>query len=551
MKIIKQNQIVTSFLLFLFSFPLFSMDISQTPSREEVLEKTIVLLRNNGQVFETAFKLSMDSARTLLNKTKTPITKELIEEAKRWVGSAVDFGRDHGWPLKIRQNEQFLALYFIRAAGYWLSFYSSTRFCEMLLTHNPDDSAVSAIHDIFNEFISKKIPENQHEVQTEAEIEAFGEYPAIDYQGLMYGPWSDILALLTPIRPTSAPNNPILEKMTSEFDKAIMQLDKQLVQASYYLIINEEIAVNDFDPDLGYGEDYKSAAMLFFRIMKDKDRRFKIAENRLDEAYKNFESFIAKLPIIFDVNSYLPKDSWTSEYTQNKRQTKNTRIRKNKENSPIKSSFQENLPVIQKSQVVKVKTPIKEEKVFQSEILSKQDEKEIVDTVESEIYTPTHLQYQNKKKSAEVKSKITSKISPYAYNEYLPQEVVEVFLDIFGNLNGDIRCKNQKSFIYNTQGWGTIKSLLEKLEYAGWLVNQKETTNGIKKEKHRSSTISFRMPNSQKNITTIILKFHNDHTVGERMREITRHFIVKNLEYFGFTESFLLTYYKENFCKEG
>lgn len=175
---------------------------------------------------------------------------------------------------------------------------------------------------------------------------------------------------------------------------------------------------------------------------------------------------------------------------------------------------------------------------------------------ENYVYDPAAQQeefrrFAEAKKNQQNAEEHHKKTSLYPVNPYLTQDVTQKFLDIFGNKEGDVRKKQANASLYQRKGWGTIENLKETLARAGWLNNQKETETGIQKEKHKSSTISFRMPNSFKNMTAPVLKFHDDHGVSSQdMREITRYFIRESLEYFGYSEGFLLEYYKENFEKK-
>jgi len=156
------------------------------------------------------------------------------------------------------------------------------------------------------------------------------------------------------------------------------------------------------------------------------------------------------------------------------------------------------------------------------------------------------------------RGRTAKEIIPEHFKPYLTRDVVQKFLDIFGNKKGQIKKKDNPSYL--RRGWGTIEELTDVLRGAGWLTNQKETGKGVQRTKHGSSTISFRIPLKQATIAgsgsgtadthgTLVIQFHNDHMHhrGALIREITRHFIIRALEAGGLSESILEEFYAQNY----
>lgn len=489
-------------------------------NRQEVIQQAVELISANARIFEIAYQLAMSAARALKeqpSKTASKPSKELILEAKQWMGSAVDFGKDHGWPKGIYENQQFVALYFLRAAGYWLTYYLDMKlYAELLKNYPEDESVINFISNELKEHRDKKAPPGMridikahYEPQQQHEIDEAGEYPAIDYEGLMYSPWSNIITTLEPLFREKVPYFTFANKLRKPLRERLMKNDLQLQEASYYFIGYQDIKNGTYKSGT-FGKLFEAPAREVYK--KQESLREAFVNDKLRAPLADLEDIIISLDNSLNIFRSIPKKS------------RNIAKAPQQKVEPVAKKLIEPQEKAESDIPLKTKTP---QKFATAPVL--------------QIAT-------SEKKSEKVYNKDeASQGSPVIHNPFLTQEVVEKFLDIFGNQKGQKKNKNKGS--YRCQGWGSIKDLKDKLAKAGWLLNQREVNGELQNEKHASSTISFRMPHSVKSVTAPVLKFHNDHTIGERMREITRHFIVKTLEHFGYSEEFLLAYYKYYFAK--
>lgn len=165
--------------------------------REEAVQQSIAILDNNIQTLKTAYTLCFDTAKTLLRETDKPLSEELMEDAKRWMGSTVNYGYDHGWPDGIRENNKFLALHFLHATNIWLSKYEEIIGYKQFLEYF-GDTVIDRFHNGLVGYLDGKKSQETPRPQTSMEIALFREYPNINYNTLEYDALSKILPLLKP-----------------------------------------------------------------------------------------------------------------------------------------------------------------------------------------------------------------------------------------------------------------------------------------------------------------------------------------------------------------
>ncbi len=124
MKNNENNSFLVYFILLLFAGFGFAMDPENETTdgttnprnelQEDMVDEAIELLESSAQVLGSAFNLLLEVA---LRYQKNEPKDELMEDVRAWTGSVLDLGKDHGWPIGIREDPQFLGMHILRAAS--------------------------------------------------------------------------------------------------------------------------------------------------------------------------------------------------------------------------------------------------------------------------------------------------------------------------------------------------------------------------------------------------------------------------------------------------
>lgn len=579
--------------------------------RAQKIQEARDILSNNGQMFKTAYELCFKAAHSLLDNTnKTSLSDELIEDAKRWMGSATDFGKDYNWPEGMHDDKKVVAMIFFDAVLFWLQHYSFTMLSFQFLENCDNDiflkSAELELFFYVKSYLSSSRRTNR--IQTEDEIRRFGEYPQLDCQKLFVLPAFCCAKKIQSVTrgtgidlidPKESYLYRILRNSESNINAFSIRIDQiKFDFLAFYLIKNNQFSENQATEikKLQTFKTEKARRKYIDKKIHSISEDLKVVVNSIEETVnsdgikqametlkKNAEE---KIKILEETKE--PSDPKTSQKKKRKANKKG-KGKKGKKSSVKHQKIDNALPAInhQKStkdgednknkdaldhdkdhlpqgdfsnkDVIEDETIAPSTNVFPVPIQHQDDQ---TDETKNEEPLPDHkheeplpddedYEWDPEAQRAEfkrfdqlknAKNERTDEVthtSPYAPIPYFTQQVTEKFLDIFGNKEGDARKKNALNG-YERQGWGSIDELKSVLEHAGWIFNGN----------YESSTISFRMPNSSKEFKAAFLKFHNDHNVGQQgMREITRHFIMKGLEFAGYTEEFLTHYHCHNFSR--
>lgn len=543
----------------LYSMDIFAADVDAFPSqenivltREQSIKKATSILLNHAPTFQTASKLCMDAAATLMtNPNQHNLSQSLLDEATQWLGSSVLMGKsinfeDKNIDVAVHQDPKVLAANFLRVAimmkRNWAHFESAASF----LSLNPNNLMLQDIIHSVSE-IKQSYSEQDYSLfsQTDEEKELFGEFPAFDWQSLLIDPLQNVENLL----------NPFVKNMTVSNISRKEQLYKEHLPSKFLMFINQQeyvlqdillnklnrkcvinviyentdLTKNSFAVDNNYVEDF----LKFHNFFKNnKKRRMTYINKILKEHYEKTENLLREFEgytqkqtiqeILKDLPSYPVKKKRKKKKVKNK-------------NDAQHIVSQETLPEISASPVVSVEEVMNAPEI--SPVKGPAIEEEYV--WDPDAFKKMCEDYASKKQNANNTDVPHTTQQFYQKIPSMTKNVVEKFLDIFGNQLGDPRKKNKND--YQRQGWGSIEDLKDVLTKDGWIFNNQSG----------SSAISFSMPNTSHEIIAAQLKIHNDHGVGTQdMREITRHFIIKGLEYAGYNEEFFTKYYKQHFLKK-
>jgi hypothetical protein len=577
-------------LFFTFFKPVSAMDVDPEPvlplSHEDAVTEIIELLESNVRVFEIASKLAFDVAHRY---QKGKAHDELMLQAQRWMGSAINFGKEHNWPIGLREDTVWIGINMARASTYWAHMSAHSRAAiNYLKAYGFNENILKSIARDLYQRVTQRKPLNKYEPQDAGEIKKYGEYPPIDHEGLMFGPWRNIVSKITAL--LKEHGSQIATSSTAQDTKTVSNSEtaSQPIDAIYSAYNSASCnAIKEIDEADNKFNQASLWYLEWYRLQSGSDggsayypevvtnllkinnlaQRKKTVFTKIELASSSYEKLLRGLSEALKPQQATKGVDKTDE-KQAEKKNKPTKRKVNKGKKKPKSKAKN-----------KPKKPTKTAKesddegevedleadedigdpedAVQESVVSSGAQSKIVSTSNAVVDKPSTQNTSTAQRNPYRKMKpqpiakpavLAAPATPQynlAANRFLAKEVVELFLDVFGNKQGDVRQKNGR--IYQRQGWGTIDQFEKVLKKAGWLVNQRETSSGVVNEKHGSSTISFRMPNSGKNVVAPIIKFHDDHKVKQDMREITRNFIVSSLEYFGYTEDFLEQYYTAHF----
>lgn len=583
------------FFVFTFSGILFSADTDVTtpgqpfgietktePAIDEAAEELAMareIFVTSAAEFKAIVELSLDATLHLLGKdvlyNTSRMTEELVLDAFKWMGGAINFGHDHNYPVGARDDKRFQALHLMRATTYYVEWYLFFRLGALQLEHGIFEDDLS----YFKTALAKAL--NQvFRPQTEEEIINFGAFPNFDTKSLIVNPTLNALKLMSKALEKRAGLS--LKADAIAVKSRIMSLEAKLVDMARHVdelfldltstFIGYQYAVNGEVPNRIAVDIHKRRCQQYIRLPFAKKNLY--VNTAIQSKLADAVAFIQNLDatIYDEINSpdtlidtkaseADPLNDLSKPVAQKKSKKKNKQRRRN--NTKALSRVAPPTRIHEKDEPIAEEVPSSEEKPEEEKIerQSMNANPSTVDkprqekrTVSEKIKKETKTERKAKKKIARAleRTSLSQSSMPalkrrhLESSPFLTKEVVEKFLDIFGNKEGDIHHKRDS--LYQRQGWGISDDFSKTLKAAGWLVNQRQIGKGcIINEGHSSSTISFQMPWSDTH-KPIYIKFHGDHQRGERMREIARHFIVKALEEFGCDESFWVDYYQKFFA---
>lgn len=552
-------------------------------------------LKNIYELLIDAASYLYQNKKLIFNKTKQ-IDDKLVEEAFRWLGGAIPRGVDESFPEEVLKDKQFQSMHLARAAVFYIDIYIQLKLVRLSLnspTFYVVDHAYSFLRNNLNYGLNVK--------QSEYEIGRFGHSKPLDAQSL-FG--ADIeraedhirLAILNSIangmgQPFSATFAAILSRhdlRTFDLKEAFDQHIKNLVNAQ---TINHS---NDIWLDIdSLNEDRLADTenLLMYKSVRDPKNREVLAKRGFLKHFEELVRFVKfvdyeMMSELFPVNledqntrAKKPKRSLSGN---KKRSTEKraSRARCKKTNrsqhdadeefeSPMKS---DSCAAENKGEELKIdnfatatheqQTPScsadaidnPDENVSATENTARENHPPLLGP---DAPKPARANKRDRKEKKKLQQALNHHIverstaaslpkmaSLHNAVPYFTREVVEKFIDVFGNEEG---VRKKRGGGYLRQGWGKLDAFRNALEQAGWLVNQRELDSGlIINEKHGSSTISFQMP-FVAGTNRLYIKIHSDHERGLHMRPIARHFITKYASDQGYPEEFWLAYYKEHF----
>lgn len=538
--------------------------------------------------------------------TGNRINDELVKDAFHWMGGAINYGHEHYYPVGAREDKRFQAMHLVRAATFYTEWYFTAKAVSLALKSSlslestlKSSLSVETINDIvvYCENLIARVGEQYSNLrpQTEEEKLAFGEFPSTDLDGLIRQPWTQVVSHLkgSVEQLKAAGGEPLANhrlwlNIINGLSEKTLELDNEFYQLTISFI-GFQYAKNGNKPAEVADEHRRELALFFRKTPKERNiflnKRISLKLSKLLPLIKDIdETLIGYQHIPFkllEVKSSLDKNEGTSEQ-QTKREDKGPTKKKKKKHKKKKKVAALANPVLPKDNDESVAMPslvianqgsdessVRDEqkstesgaydKLEEADVRAEIDEQEVnISSVAKPATSPISVTKPKSKRQRKAEKKreraisrqpnvaqaASSSVTALSPNEYLTQEVVEKFLDIFGNRLGERQKKKTKS--YQCQGWGLNDDFVSTLKAAGWLVNKRQTALGtIINEKHSSSTLSFQMPKgSMKNI---YLKFHGDHESKLAMREIARHFIIKHLEEAGYPEAFWQQYHESYF----
>lgn len=590
-------------LFFVLNQRVFSMEIAShdeinpdlhvATTSEEALTLALDIFDKSAREFRMLYQLSLDAALALLElptefSTTQKLSEELVDEAFHWMGGAINYGVSEGYPDGARQDKRFQALHLIRAATYYSEWYSTSRVIYLALQKYNSCEFRTNIVQYLESLVASAIKKYDENIQTDAQKIQFGEFPPFDYKGMVVGPYINAISYINQL--IKLPEEFEIKENYCDVSAIIDDLGKASLEwdAEFYKITNNfcafQLVKNDRNCRFQKFEDGAlENAVKFFLCLSNASRR-NDAINRfilskipnVREFFKNIDESILKsldpknavslepnsAETISDVSEQEiapePKRAKKGKKKGGKKRTKGKKVSRPTNKKPVhapaveldEDSEEEDLP--DGSEVV--------ESSDNDTVLDKNTETNVVDKKNIDKTPVKKANKREKKATKKTEKALQRKITrldahaqraPLLVNlgnrsvEYFTREVVEKFLDVFGNKLGAQRQKAQNT--YQNQGWGKSNDFVATLKSAGWLVDKKQIAGGlVVNEKHSSSTMSFQMPIVE-GVPTIYIKFHADHENNLDMREIARHFIIKALEDAGYPEQFWQDYHARHF----
>lgn len=180
---VKKMSLLIKYLLsiFLWSNMLFCMEMEDTEKKTNDIKIAEQIFLQNANDLKYIYELALGAASFLLKKENSytkGMSNDLVEDALKWMGGAIDYGKDHGYPEDARKDPRFIAIHLLRAATFYMEYHIISAFYADILKKKPLDENIAQIILYCEMIINNRTLDLSDELkQTPNEIALFGEFP--------------------------------------------------------------------------------------------------------------------------------------------------------------------------------------------------------------------------------------------------------------------------------------------------------------------------------------------------------------------------------------